>query len=807
MTSRKIVPPTGNKNAQIVLIGEAPGRSEHEEGKPFVGPSGKLLEKWWRNARPALKRSDFYITNVVPYWPGRTPIDKIPLGEMERYVESIHAQIAELVNPLVIVPVGNVALQALVGRNEITKWRGSILEYRDLLGRTIKVIPTIHPAAVMRQHQWYARCVMDWERIAKEAETHFDDSPLPEREHLIRPSIEDIEAYTEGAAKAKHMALDVETPNRDGQVTCIGFCHEHNQSIVIPTVKDYWGSKVRTDKAWALVKELCEEPSTQKIMQNGLFDVFCLAEHDVGMSNWIWDTMAMHHAIDAPESHSLDFLASIYLRGQYWKEDGRKYLSKRALVDGREKFWIYNGTDACVTYDLLQPLAEQLVEMKLIDFYLAHYTTMFEACQDLARTGVRVDMAEVGKRLSYLLLEQHKALGELAKLNDGKPLHAKKGLSPLRVNKFMYEKLKLPKQKNRKTGKVTADETSIRKLMHRYERFRSAGELLLHARRTHKLSTFIGAGTIDTDYYMRSSYGPFAESGRMRCKGTPRGTGRNAQNTDHEVRSCYVPDPGCIFLGFDLSQAEDRIVKVLTKSPRLIELARLMPGERDTHKENAAAIFDISVSDVTKEQRYLGKRFTHASNYGMRGTKMSEVLAKDGTHMGPKECQAIMDRVAKLNPEIAVWHRETRKQIMNRGHLENSWGRRMYFHNARMEDSTYREAYSFIPQSEIADLMNCWGFIPLHRVLKHLMSDCRINVHMHDGLLVSVPPERAWEVANFVDSTLQRSRSYNDIDLIVPVEYTLGTSWGHMPIEFKRLPQEQVFKEMAYELVKEPVHA
>src|ERR1022692_3511322 len=141
------VPDDGSHScdAKLVLIGEAPGRAEDEQGLPFVGPSGFKLSEWWSEV--GLSREQFYITNVVTKRPPNNEIYAVGRDELHNSISRLHGRLARLSSPYVIVPTGDVALNALMGnsygeRKRITDWRGSILD--SAYG---KVIPTIHPAA------------------------------------------------------------------------------------------------------------------------------------------------------------------------------------------------------------------------------------------------------------------------------------------------------------------------------------------------------------------------------------------------------------------------------------------------------------------------------------------------------------------------------------------------------------------------------------------------------------------------------------------------------------------------------------
>ena len=120
----KFVPDSGSLDSHFVLIGEAPGFHETQQGQPFVGASGQALMNWWKLS--GLSRNMFYITNVYPYQPPNNDISKVPEDEMAHWVQELHVRLSALTDPYVIVPAGETALNALMGMKGITKYRGSI---------------------------------------------------------------------------------------------------------------------------------------------------------------------------------------------------------------------------------------------------------------------------------------------------------------------------------------------------------------------------------------------------------------------------------------------------------------------------------------------------------------------------------------------------------------------------------------------------------------------------------------------------------------------------------------------------------
>ena len=142
----KIVFADGNPKAKIMLIGEGPGSNEDQEGIPFVGRAGALLDKMLASIN--LDRKNVYITNVVNYRPpeNRRPTEE----EIAKYLPYLKKHI-EIINPKILVLLGSTALSALIG-NEIviSKARGQWIEKQFGECKT-SVIVTFHPAFLMRQ--------------------------------------------------------------------------------------------------------------------------------------------------------------------------------------------------------------------------------------------------------------------------------------------------------------------------------------------------------------------------------------------------------------------------------------------------------------------------------------------------------------------------------------------------------------------------------------------------------------------------------------------------------------------------------
>jgi DNA polymerase len=135
---------TGDPDADLMFVGEAPGFNEDKQGKPFVGQAGKLLDKLL--AEIGLERGQCFIANVLKCRPPGNR-DPAPL-EIEACEGHLFRQI-ELIQPRVVCSLGNFATKLLSGRPEgITKVRG-VPQVRELGGRTVFLYPIFHPAAAL----------------------------------------------------------------------------------------------------------------------------------------------------------------------------------------------------------------------------------------------------------------------------------------------------------------------------------------------------------------------------------------------------------------------------------------------------------------------------------------------------------------------------------------------------------------------------------------------------------------------------------------------------------------------------------
>ncbi len=163
LTAKSTVFGAGNPKASLMIIGEAPGADEDRMGLPFVGRSGRLLEKMLSSI--GLKREDVYITNVLPWRPpgNRTPTD----AEVAICLPFLKRQI-EIIRPKLLLLLGGSAANALLDNSDsISRLRGHFFDYQMSLKSSIPALASFHPAYLLRNSAQKAKAWTDFLRILK----------------------------------------------------------------------------------------------------------------------------------------------------------------------------------------------------------------------------------------------------------------------------------------------------------------------------------------------------------------------------------------------------------------------------------------------------------------------------------------------------------------------------------------------------------------------------------------------------------------------------------------------------------------
>lgn len=827
---------SGNPHAKLMFVGEAPGKTEDETGIPFSGASGELL--WSICNELGILRNEVWTTNVYKYRPPNNNLKKISeVCNIDQQVHNLWNEIKE-VNPNCIVALGSIALQTLTGKSGLLKWRGSILTTRD---GTKKVIGALHPSNVIRSESFDYRKPYPyiWKQIIKaDIARGLEESKTPNLElpetyiHICRDSMQ-LRRFFDN-----HRHLDVATCDIESIYcipVCISITFNGIESIVVPffnRISDInIGGVPLSDQAF-IWQQLDEFFKAKLIVgQNFKYD-----QEKLQMIGFSFkrprpihsDTLLKAHTIN-PElpSKKMEMLQSIWTRRPYHKDEGKIFNHKKDKID---KLFHYCGLDSLSTHQTNEEMDVDLKEMSdefhvdMMKFYYEYVMELHEIYMDMERIGFRLDEnARAALKMKYNTWHDniHERLN--ANLPDfhikGTKCHKEHKVNTAahaQVKSLIYGYLNLPTRK--KGGKITSDEDAIVSLLNNVvkdERKRSILFDISEDRRVRKtLGTYI-LSKPDYDGRIRGAYRiTGTETGRSSTSILspplrPIKSGHAFQTlTKHgsigsDIRSMYIPDEGFVFVGVDLSQAEPRIVAVLSEDWELLKAFN--SGKVDIHRRTAALVLDLypdldlgekynEVADSLGKdsgERFLGKKSRNGGNYDMGKGELAENIASDakrfGINISVSEWRAgkMLENFHRASPKIReVFHRSIQEAINDSRVLINPYGRvRRFFE--RLEKKTYGEGYAHIPQSTVADHVKNSIIILKKGDMKDLPK--MLMGEAHDALLFRFPINEYKDRAALVRKVFERPISFHnctlkrDIDLVIPADCEVSeTSYKNM---------------------------
>lgn len=796
------VPAFGPSNARLMIVGEAPGVEEEIKGQPFIGAAGKELDKMLHEA--GFIRSEFFITNVCRYRPPGNEISqwiyekksKIPEGFVQHFGKWVHPLVKEgcdelfreiaSINPDLIIALGKTALWALSQgeKDAITSWRGSQLQLP--VGR---VMPTIHPAAVLRQWEYRSFVLLDLRRakkwLAGEAEPR-------EWRFIVRPSFPDVLStlsYLLTKADQAPLRLSVDLETRVGHIACCGIAWSPEEAISIPfmcTERDegYWS----LDEEVAVVmqlRRLLTHPNVAVIGQNFNYDAQYIWRYWRFVPNFRGDTMIAQATVLPGMPKALYHIASMYNRHYvYWKDDGREWNPKLP----EEQLWRYNCEDCCRTLEASLELDKFIAAQKLEQQYLQLLKRWYAVLQMQIR-GIRIDKeakSRVTMELMDSIAEHEKWLQDVC----GHPLNVG---STKQMQAFFYEDLRLPVQRNRRSGRPTLDDKALDTLSTKFPLLRPLTKRIQDLRSLRVFLNTFAKAPLDVDGRMRSEFNVVGtETFRFSSSENPFGSGCNLQNLPKgsekakpgelrlpNIRKLFIPDPGYIICDADLDRADLQIVAWEADDKSLKEALRMGV---DMHCFNAVEMFNIPGipidelredhpnyperrKQIGESRRMKAKQGCHAVDYYCQARTLAMHL---GTTV--REAQAFIDRWLEIHPGIRQWHDRVRLQLQTTRSVSNPFGfRRIYFDRI---DSILPEALAWVPQSTVAHVIN----EGLLRVVQNV-PECQILVQVHDSLVFQIPETRR-DLLPLIHRQLLVEVPYPD-PLIIPIGLkTSRVSWG-----------------------------
>lgn len=796
------VEPEGPTNPIMILVGEAPGAEEEITGTPFVGPSGRLLNQKLGMAN--IPRTECYITNLVKNRPAKNNFGVFWKGESPKpeLIQHRDELLKELdtINTNVIVALGTNALWALTGETQIGKWRGSPLQTTLPSGKVVKVIPTYHPAAVLRVWSLGTILQLDLTKAKKESETK--EYNLVKRTFIIDPTISDIESYLQACIKSKEFAFDIETSPRG--IECISFSYSKESALCIPTILKYWVDKEIKDelsyyntknKDPQIIfkdKEVMRKNATAlglanlkyihslmyevfnsnaiKIAQNIGFELQYISRFWGYLIKKPWfDTMIAQHSCYPEFLKGLDFLTSVYINEPYYKDDLRTW---KENISDLKLLWTYNCKDSAYTLEIKHALVNEMKDLTVTHTY-NHMMDLVEPLVFMMLKGLAPDKDRI-KHYKKVYQDQLDTVMEeiQEKFGDVNPNSSQQMLA-------LIKKLKIKPVMRGK--RPTADEKAIRK----YTMQNKDLGLFVEARKLNKIiSTYLNVTLDGIDGRLKYSFRSTGTvTGRLSSTQSAFWCGLNIQNVPKKIRDIVIPDPGKIFTEADLKGADAMIVAYLSCDPILIAL---FDQGKNVHNYTADLIWGISDEELAEDKKIcaekgikskyaLAKIVRHAGNYLETWKGLGDQLL-----ILPKEAKDLLRRFYESSPSLLSWHEEVKQQIQLNRTLISPLDRKRVFYD-RISDELIRKAVAHVPQGTVGDVLNL-GIINIYNTLCKEYKEIDILLQVHDSVLLQHPPELSEMIHKELHKLMKIDLVIKGQEFFIPIEISTGYNWKDLKV-------------------------
>lgn len=595
----------GPLEPDLMAVGEAPGKNENDEGVPFVGASGELLNSCFYKA--GIRRSEVFITNVVKYQPPMNDWKKLYLINVD-VTDSIKFLWEEEISkfkPKCILVIGDKALEAVTGLTGILKYRGSILLAKD--GVT-KVVPTIHPAALFPHYEdgkqiggleyTYLKLIeADIARAVEESKTRV--LSLPDRRLDVCHNSLDLYRFFQEYQRLDKAATDIESINC--VPVCIGFAFNRHHAISIPLLRQIGRHKLtdmgdnELDEIWRLIDTQLRR--LKLVGQNLKYDEFKCNLIGFELPDVYSDTLIKTRVIfpELPDKR-LHVQSSLWTREPYYKEEGKEFkLGKQPF----EQLLKYNGKDCVVEFEIDEEQDIDLDDLSakfnipLRDYYYNYMMKKHKFYLKMENNGFNVDIPrqrELKKKYTEMALVVHNKIAEQVG-------HEVNVNSYPQMFELLYREMKLKYMKRNPTS-----EDTIVALLGNHAKTKEKKEILtnlLEERRIRtqksrnisfrpdydgRCKTSFNIGATET---CRSSTGILKKPIRPTKMGLAFHTISKHGRLAKDIRSMFIPDKGTVFISADSSQAEARVVAVLSEDWELLEAF----DKVDIHRRTAGLIF------------------------------------------------------------------------------------------------------------------------------------------------------------------------------------------------------------------------
>ena len=588
---------------------------------------------------------------------------------------------------------------------------------------------------------------------------------------------QELDRWLQQLEAAELFAFDTETTSlnyMEAKVVGVSFAIEAGKAAYVPLAHDYLGAPEQLDRdaVLAQMKPLLEDPNQAKVGQNLKYDASVLANHGIALKGIDYDTMLESYVLDSTATrHNMDSLALKYLgQNTIHFEDiagkGAKQLTFNQVKV--EEAGPYAAEDADITLRLHQALWPKLEELSsLLPVFRDIELPLVPVLSKIERQGALLSCemlhqqsTELGLRLEELKSAAYELAGQ--EFNLG---------SPKQLGEILFEKLELPIIKKTPKGAPSTAEEVLVELALDYP----LPKLLLEYRSLSKLkSTYTDklpgmvnpqTGRVHTSYHQA-----VAATGRLSSSDP------NLQNIPirteegRRIRQAFIAPQGFRIVAADYSQIELRIMAHLSDDPSL--LTAFKEGQ-DVHRATAAEVFEVSLDEVSGDQRRKAKAINFGLIYGMSAFGLAKQL-----HLGRHEAQEYIDRYFERYPGVAQYMDRTRAIAKEQGFVETLFGRRLYLPeiNARNKmrvQAAERTAINAPMQGSAADIIKR-AMLSVDQWLEQGDANARMIMQVHDELVLEVANDEVDAVSNQVCRLMSGAA-----ELAVPllVEAGVGDNW------------------------------
>lgn len=577
-----------------------------------------------------------------------------------------------------------------------------------------------------------------------------------------------LQLFVKTLLQQSEVCFDTETDHLDAnlaQLVGIAFSYGKGAAYYLPIPEN-------NDEAQELIEILrpfFENEHIVKIGQNLKYDIKVLKKYQVDVKGFLFDTMIAHYLINPDMRHNMDVLAETYLQYQPKPiEDliGKKGKGQKSMRDVPvEEVKEYAGEDADITYQLKEVFAPKLEQAKTRELFDTIESPLVSVLADMEAEGIRLDVDYL-KQLSLELSQEAQNLQLKIFETAGEEFNL---ASPKQLGIILFEKLKIAsgKIKKTKTGQYATGEEVLSDLAKDNEVVRD----ILEWRQIVKLqNTYVDAlptqinpqtGKVHTDYMQAVAATGRLSSNNPNLQNIPIRTERG-----QKVRKAFIArDTDHVLLSADYSQIELRIIAALSGEPTMIESFK---NNEDIHRSTAAKVFNVSLEEVTREQRSNAKTVNFGIIYGVSAFGLSQQ-----TSLSRAESKELIDTYYATYPKLRDYIDDQIAFAREYGYVQTVSGRRRYLkdinsQNAVVRGGAERNAVNAPIQGSAADIIKI-AMINIHKRLQTEQLQTKMLLQVHDELVFDVPKSEVEIVKPIIKQEME-----NAFKLAVPLEVEIG---------------------------------